>query len=73
MLLLAALAAVALVLNLLWDTNFMFLMSASKGNPLYWFGQHWGNHLLGFPVLIAAVILVMHIPWCVARKVKIMK
>lgn len=73
LLLLAALAAVALVLNLLWDTNFMFLMSASKGNRLYWFGQHWGNHLLGFPVLIAAVILVMHIPWCVARKVKIMK
>lgn len=33
--LLACFASLALVLNLCWDTNFMFLMSASKGNPLY--------------------------------------
>lgn len=62
LLLLIGLACVALVLNLLWDTNFMFLMKASKGNPLYYFEQLWGNHLLGFPVLIAAVIFVMYAP-----------
>lgn len=68
LLLLAGLAAFALVLNLLWDTNFMFLMYANKGNPLEWFETNWGNHLYGFPVLIAAVILVMHSPWVLYRK-----
>lgn len=70
LLLLAGLAAFALVLNLWWNTNFMFLMYASKGNPLKWFEIAWGNHLLGFPVLIAAVIIVMHTPWILCRKLK---
>ena len=68
--LLAAFAALALVLNLCWDTNFMFLMDASKGNPLYWFKINWGSHLLGFPVLIAAVIFVMYGPPELYRKFK---
>lgn len=68
--LLAALAVVALVFNLIFDTNFMFLMSASKGNPLYWFKQNWGNHLYGFPVLITAVIIVMYVPMELYRKYK---
>ena len=62
LLLLAALAGLALVLNLLWDTNFMFLMEADEGNPLYAFEQLWGSHLLGFPVLITAVVVVMYAP-----------
>lgn len=62
LLLLAGFALLAWVLNLWWDTNFMFLMEAGKGNPLYWFGQNWGSHILGFPVLISAVILVMYGP-----------
>ena len=49
-------------LNLLLDTNFMFLMEADVGNPLYWFGQNWGSHLWGFPVIIAGVMLVMYGP-----------
>lgn len=57
-------------LNLLLDTNFMFLMWASEGNPLYWFDQNWGSHLLGFPVIIAAVVIVMYLP-VVARRKKI--
>lgn len=65
-----ALACVALGLNLLLDTNFMFLMDASKGNPLYWFEKNWGNHLLGFPVLITAVILVMYGPVEAGRKIR---
>ena len=55
-------------INLLFDTNFMFLMSADKGNPLYWFGQNWGNHLFGFPVLIAAILIVMYVPLELTRK-----
>ncbi len=62
LLLLLALAGVALILNLLWDTNFMFLMRADAGNPLAIFEKLWGNHLLGFPVIIAGVVLVMYAP-----------
>lgn len=62
LLLLLALAALALCLNLWWDTNFMFLMSVTKSNPLYFFQELWGNHLLGFPVIIAGVLLVMYGP-----------
>ncbi len=68
--LLAGLAALALVLNLLLDTNYMFLLYAKQGNPLYWFQENWGSHLLGFPVLITAVIVVMHVPWILARRLK---
>lgn len=56
--------------NLLFDTNFMFLMYAEPGNPLYLFEQAWGNHLYGFPVLIAAVIIVMYAPVCVSRRLR---
>ena len=68
--LLVVLAGFAWILNLLWGTNFMFLMRAGKGNPLYWFGQNWGNHLLGFPVIIAAVIVVLYGPVELCRKLK---
>lgn len=54
--------------NLALDTNFMFLMSADPGNPLYLFEQLWGNHLYGFPVLITAVLIVMYLPLGVFRK-----
>ncbi len=57
-------------INLLLDTNFMFLMSADPGNPLYLFEQLWGNHLLGFPVLIVAVILLMYLPMELLRYFK---
>lgn len=68
--LLVCLAGVALVLNLTWDTNFMFLMESDKGNPLEWFQNAWGDHRLGFPVLIAAVVFVMHAPLVIWRKCK---
>lgn len=60
--LLCALAAVALGVNLLLDTNFMFLMFAEPGNPLYAFEQLWGDHRLGFAVLLPAILLVMYGP-----------
>lgn len=57
-------------INFLLDTNFMFLMEAEQGNPLYVFEQLWGNHLLGFPVLITGVLLVMYVPLVIYRKRK---
>lgn len=70
LLLLVAMAVPIYFINLLLDTNFMFLMSADPGNPLYLFQQLWGNHLYGFPVLIIAVLAVMYIPLVIFRKVK---
>ena len=70
LLLLAGMAAVALVLNFVWDTNFMFLMRPGSGNPLEWFEDNWGNHLYGFPVLIAAIVAVLYGPIEIYRKLK---
>ena len=58
------------IINRLLNTNFMFLMSADPGNPLYLFEQMWGNHLLGFPVIIVGVLLVMYGPLELIRKLK---
>ena len=66
--LLLGLAGVALVVNLIFDTNFMFLMEAKPGNPLYIFQQLFGNHLFGFPIIITAVILVMYLPGIILKK-----
>lgn len=68
--LLVLLAGVALVANLVFDTNFMFLMEAEKGNPLYAFEQIFGSHLVGFPILITAVLVVMYVPMELYRKQK---
>lgn len=57
-------------INLLLDTNFMFLMYAEEGNPLYWFGENWGSHLLGFPVIIAGVLLVLYGPLILLKKLR---
>ena len=57
-------------INLWLGTNFMFLMSADPGNPLYLFEQLWGSHLLGFPVIIAGVLIVMYLPLIIARKIR---
>lgn len=56
--------------NLLLDTNFMFLMSADPGNPLYIFEQLFGSHLIGFPVIISAILVVMFTPWHIYDKHK---
>lgn len=70
LLLLAGMAIPIYGLNLILDTNFMFLMWADQGNPLYLFEQLWGNHLLGFPVLITAVLVVMYVPLVLFRKLR---
>lgn len=70
LLLLVILAAVALISNLIFDTNFMFLMNAEPGNPLYLFEQAFGSHLIGFPILISVVLAVMYVPMGLYRKHK---
>ena len=62
LLLLLGLALPIYIVNLLFDTNFMFLMRAGKTNPLYIFEKMWGNHLWGFLVIIPAVLLLMYFP-----------
>ncbi len=70
LLLLVGMAIPVGIFNYFFDTNYMFLMEAEKGNPLYWFAQNWGNHLLGFPVLLAAVLIIMYAPIEIYRLVK---
>jgi hypothetical integral membrane protein (TIGR02206 family) len=68
LLLLMCMALIAKGANLLWHTNFMFLESASEGNPLYFFEQKFGNHLIGLPVLAVAVLAVMYGPLTVWQR-----
>ena len=58
-------------LNLLWDTNFMFLMEPDSGNPLELFEKLLGSHLWGFPILLPIVVLVMYLPLRLLKKRKI--
>ncbi len=62
---LALLCVLAVPIGLLdhaLELNFMFLNWAPEGTPLVWFETHWGSHLLGFPVLLTAVLAVMYLP-----------
>lgn len=68
--LLVLMAIPTYLLNLLLDTNFMFLMRADPGNPLALFEKMWGSHLLGFPVIIAGVVIVMYLPVMISKKLK---
>ena len=68
--LLLAFAVPAIIANELVGTNFMFLAKASAGSPLIIFENLWGNHLLGYPVLIGLVIIIMYGPVILKRKLK---
>ncbi len=70
LLFLAALAVPIYGLNLLFDTNFMFLMRADSGNPLLLFETLLGSHLWGFPIIGGAVFAVMYLPLHLWRKHK---
>ena len=70
LLLLLCMAIPVYIFNLLADTNYMFLMSADKGNPLYLFEQMWGNHLLGIPVILVPLMVVLYLPWELASRRK---
>ena len=66
--LLVAMAIPVYGLNLLWGTNFMFLMQPDSGNPLEFFEKLLGSHLWGFPILLPVVMLVMHLPVFILKK-----
>ena len=65
--LLVAMAIPVYGLNLLWDTNFMFLMEPDSGNPLELFEKLLGSHLWGFPILLPVVIFIMYLPVCLIK------
>lgn len=69
-LLLIGMAIPVYFLNLLLDTNFMFLMEPDSGNPLEFFQTLLGSHLWGFPILLPVVMLVMYIPLLIEKKGK---
>ena len=60
--LLITMAAIVYFVNIALETNFMFLMYAEEGNPLYIFQQMWGNHLYGYPLILIGVLFVMYLP-----------
>ncbi len=62
LLILLGLAGVALGANLLFDTNFMFLMYSPAGNPLGFFEKLLGSHLFGFPIIMTGVLLLAYCP-----------
>lgn len=57
-------------INLIFDTNFMFLMNPETGNPLGLFEKYLGSHLWGFPVLLPIVMFIMYLPLILAKKLK---
>ncbi len=67
--LLIAMAIPLYFLNILWDTNFMFLLRPDSGNPLELFEKLLGNHLWGFPILLPLVMFVMYIPILIINKI----
>ena len=69
-LLLICLAIPIYFINLLCDTNFMFLMDPEAGNPLELFEKYLGSHLWGFPILLPIVMFIMYLPILLAKKLK---
>lgn len=57
-------------LNILWETNFMFLREPDSGNPLELFQKLLGNHLWGFPILLPTVLGIMQLPIIIINKIK---
>ncbi len=69
-LLLIGMAIPVYFVNLWLDTNYMFLMEAEDGNPLQLFEKALGNHLLGYPILLAVLIILLYTPWEVVARVR---
>ena len=69
-LLLIGLAIPIYFINLIFDTNFMFLMSPDTGNPLELFQKYLGSHLWGFPILLPIIMFIMYLPLFIISKLK---
>lgn len=57
-------------INLLLDTNFMFLMFADPGNPLLLFEDIFGWHLIGVPIIESVVVFILYTPYYIIRSIK---
>ncbi len=69
-LLLIGFAVPALVLNLIFDTNFMFLMDTAGIGFLQMFKDIFGAHQWAFPILLPIIMLIMSLPVLIANKIK---
>ena len=69
-LLLVGFAVPALILNLIFDTNFMFLMNTADIAFLEIFKNAFGAHQWAFPILLPIVMFIMSLPLIVANKIK---
>lgn len=57
------------IFNLIFDTNFMFLMYGEEGTPLvFWFQEHLGTHLPGLAILAAVALTAMYSILFICRK-----
>ena len=69
-LLLIGFAIPALILNLIFDTNFMFLMDTAGIGFLQMFEDIFGAHQWAFPILLPIILALMSIPLLIAKKAK---
>lgn len=69
-LLLVGFAVPALILNLIFDTNFMFLMDTADIGFLQMFKDIFGAHQWAFPILLPIVMFIMSLPLIIANKIK---
>ncbi len=72
-LLLVGFAIPALILNLIFDTNFMFLMDTAGIAFLQIFKDIFGAHQWAFPILLPIIMFIMSIPLIIANKIKKLK
>ncbi|MBQ6569931.1 MAG: TIGR02206 family membrane protein [Clostridia bacterium] len=58
------------LINVKFDTNFMFLNYPGEGNPLELFEKYLGNpgYLLGMPVIAAVVWSILYLPFFIKKK-----
>ena len=69
-LLLVGFAVPALILNIIFEENFMFLMDTADIGFLEIFKDTFGAHQWAFPILLPIVILVMALPLIIANKIR---
>ncbi|MBR5472677.1 MAG: TIGR02206 family membrane protein [Clostridia bacterium] len=69
-LLLIGFAVPALILNLIFDTNFMFLMNTANIGFLELFKNTFGAHQWAFPILLPIIMAIMYLPIFIANKIK---
>lgn len=68
--LLIGFAVPALILNIIYDTNFMFLMRTDNISFLTLFENIFGAHQWAFPILLPIVMFIMASPILITSKIK---